>query len=152
VKIRRLQPGDEGILSTLAMDAAEFGLSDDGGPLTALGWQQAGRYLCDASVVHWVAFDADEVVGSLVTIRLPLHVSPGIELLLYEIGVRESWRRRGVGAALVRCMDEWMHTNEIGTVWVLADNEGATSFYSSCGFSSEPDQPRYMVRSTGENA
>ena len=147
LSIRLLEPGDEGVLAILAADAADFGLSDSGEPLPALTDRQSARYLSDSSVVHWAAFDGGEVVGSLVTIALPLPVSPGAELLLYEIGVRRSRRRRGVGTALVRRMDAWMVARDISTVWVLADGEDARTFYASCGFVSEHPAPAYMVRS-----
>ena len=146
--VRSLEPGDEHALEILATDAADFGLSDDGRRLTALDAQQAALYVRDPSVVHWVALYGDELVGSLVTIVLPLPVSPGSELLLYEIGVRASRRRQGVGSALIRQMDDWMAIRAIETVWVLADDEEAQEFYGSCGFESQHPSPAYMLRST----
>jgi hypothetical protein len=84
MSIRSLESGDDGVLAVLASDAADFGLSNCGDPLPALDGQQSARYLSDSSVIHWVAFDDGEILGSLVTIALPLPISPGAELLLYE--------------------------------------------------------------------
>lgn len=84
MSMRSLKSGDDGVLAVLATDAADFELFDNGDPLPALDGQQSARYLSDSSVVHWVAFDDEEILGSLVTIALPLPISPGVKLLLYE--------------------------------------------------------------------
>jgi len=91
--IRSLESGDDGVLAVLATDAADFELSDNGDPLPALDGQESARYLSDSSVIHWVAFDDGEILGSLVTIALPLPISPGVKLLLYERAWVGSCRR-----------------------------------------------------------
>lgn len=147
--IRLLEPGDEGLLLRLAAEAVDFGMSDSGDSLTPLDAEQAARYLNQDTVAHWVAFEGDELVGSLVTMLLPLPVQPGVEVLLYEIGVRSDCRRRGVGSALVRSMDEWMAARGLESAWVLADNPEAEPFYRACGFEAEKPAPVYMTRSRG---
>lgn len=147
ITVRRLGPGDEAILSTLATEAADFGLSDSGEPLAPLDRQQLAAYLGNRAVLHWAAFDDEAIVGTLVTMALSLPVSPGQELLLYDIGVRRSHRRCGVGTALVARMDDWMTSRGIATVWVFADGPGAVEFYRSCGFVLQSPAPSYMLRS-----
>ena len=92
--IRRLVPGDEAILTLLATDDADFDLGERGRPLKPLGSAAARRYLENPAVLCWVAVEADEVVGHLQCIALPLREDEGQELLLYEIGVRTACRRR----------------------------------------------------------
>jgi N-acetylglutamate synthase-like GNAT family acetyltransferase len=67
------------------------------------------------------------------------------QLLLYEIGVREARRRRGIGRALVQTMSEWMDSEGISEAWVLSDNAGAEAFYGACGFTRDDEQPVQMT-------
>ena len=84
-------------------------------------------------------------IGFLQCNVLALRSGNGLELLLYEIGVHKNWRRRGVGRALLNQMETWMRENNIDTVWVLGDNQGAVEFYRSSGFEIETPQPTYML-------
>ncbi len=143
--IERLGPGDEATLALLAVEDADFDLEDRSRPRQPLPADLAHRYLANPAVLHWVAIEADVVVGFLYCLVVPLRTGDGQEVLLYEIGVRSAWRRRGVGAALIDCMEAWMRTNGVRDVWVLADNPGAIEFYRSSGFEAAPDQPTYMV-------
>lgn len=144
--IRRLGPGDEAILAGLATEDADFDLDARGAPLPPLGPDAAQRYLANPAVLHWVAAEADQIVGHVYCLLVPLRSGAGQELLLYEIGVRQAWRRRGVGRALVDQMHDWMHTNGVDEVWVCADNQVAVAFYQACGLAVEGEQPVYMTQ------
>ena len=147
--IRRLAPGDEGLLALLARDDADFDLAGRGRPTEPLEPEAARRYFQDPAVLHWVATEGDEVVGHLQCTLVSLRNGDGRELLLYEIGVRGAWRRRGVGTALLDRMEVWMRENGVADVWVLADNPEAVDFYGARGFAAEEPQPVYMVRRVG---
>jgi GNAT superfamily N-acetyltransferase len=134
VVVRRLGPGDESVLALLARDDADFDLDGGPGRRTPLPRASARDYLADSHVLHWTAWAGEEVVGSLVCHVLPMRKQPARELLLYEIGVRSAWRRRGVGRRLITTMTDWMRVESIVTAWVLADNPGAEQFYAACGF------------------
>jgi len=86
------------------------------------------------------------VIGFLYCVQVLLRSHPGQELLLYEIGVRQAHRRKGVGRALLDHMARWMQKNDISEVWVCADNRVAVDFYRGCGFASEEPQPVYLTR------
>jgi ribosomal protein S18 acetylase RimI-like enzyme len=146
VSIRRLGPGDESILARLALEDRDFDLDGRGEPLQPLEPGLARNYLANPAVLHWIASQDGELVGFLYCMLLPLRSGAGRELLLYEIGVRSAWRRRGTGRALLDHMEDWMRTNAIGEVWVCADNPVAVDFYRGCGFDAEGDQPIYMTR------
>ena len=146
VSIKRLGPGDEAILELLAREDADFDLEGRGGSLTPLKPALAQRYLANPGVLHWVAVEAGVVVGFLYCSLVLLRSGSGQELLLYEIGVRQAWRRQGVGRALLSHMENWMQSNEVREVWVCADNQVAVAFYRGCGFASETPQPLYMTR------
>lgn len=134
VIIRRLGPGDEPVLTLLAQDDADFDLEGGPGRRTPLAEASARSFLADPHVLHWAAWAGKDVVGSLVCHVLPMRKEPARELLLYEIGVRSAWRRRGVGRLLISTMTDWMRAEGIVTAWVLADNPDAELFYEACGF------------------
>jgi ribosomal protein S18 acetylase RimI-like enzyme len=144
--IKRLGPGDEPILDRLAKEDADFDLDGRGAARRPLDAAAARRYLANPAVFHWVAIEGEEIVGFLYCILLPLRSNEGRELFLYEIGVRKSRRRHGIGRALLCQMEEWMRENGIRDVWVCADNHVAADFYRGCGFSAEGTQPVYMTR------
>jgi ribosomal protein S18 acetylase RimI-like enzyme len=146
LSIKRLGPGDEASLELLTREDADFDLEGRGGGLEPLKPIMAQRYLANPAVLHWVALEGDAIAGFLYCIHLPLRSGDGQELLLYEIGVRKSARRRGVGRALLSHMENWMQSNAVRVVWVAADNRVAVDFYRGCGFSAEPEQPVYMTR------
>lgn len=145
-QIKRLGTGDETILTELALDVIDFDLDHEDKPKRPLDAATAQRYLANPAVLHWVAYTPNVVIGSLYCTVLPVPANDGQELVLYEIGVRNAWRRHGVGRALLNEMDRWMRDNGVKYVWVLADNEIAVSFYQSGGFEIEDEQPVYMAR------
>ena len=147
VPIRRLGPGDEATLELLAKDDADFDLEGRSHALPPLKPSMAQRYLANPSVLHWIAVQDGVVTGFLYCAHLLLRSHPGQELLLYEIGVRQAHRRKGVGRALLDYMARWMQKSEISEVWVCADNRVAVDFYRGCGFASEEPQPVYLTRS-----
>jgi ribosomal protein S18 acetylase RimI-like enzyme len=148
ISIRRLGPGDEGLLAAIAGEADDFDLPGASAPEEALPDAEATAYLSDPAVLHWVAEDGGHLVGELLCHVLRLPSGAGRELLLYAIGVRSAYRRRGVGTALVRQMLGWARKEGIEEVWVVADNPGAVAFYAACGFArgAEGEQAVYLQR------
>ncbi|NLE22365.1 MAG: GNAT family N-acetyltransferase [Actinobacteria bacterium] len=136
VSIRRLGPGDEELLAAIAGEADDFDLPGASAPEEPLDHAQAVAYLTDPAVlhVHWVAEEDGLLVGELLCHVLRLPSAAGRELLLYSIGVRSAYRRRGIGTALMREMLGWARREGIEVVWVVADNAGAAAFYVACGF------------------
>ncbi|MBV9879164.1 MAG: GNAT family N-acetyltransferase [Gemmatirosa sp.] len=152
VTVRRLGPGDEDVLALLAREDADFDLDGRSGSAEPLGAEHARRFLANPAVLQWIAAEGDHVVGLLLCIIVPLRSGAGEELLLYEIGVRSAWRRRGVGRALLDAMERWMRDHAIDEVWVLGDNAGAVEFYRACGFAPEMPQPTYLLRTLSDGA
>jgi GNAT superfamily N-acetyltransferase len=97
-------------------------------------------------VLHWAAEEDRAVVGHLLCYVERRRRGDERQLLLYEIGVRSDRRRRGIGRALLEAMDEWMRSEGVREVWVLADHGGAEAFYAACGFVRSVDQPVAMER------
>ena len=146
VSIKRLGPGDEATLESLAREDADFDLEGRSSGLTPLKPGQAQRYLASPHVLHWVAQHEAVITGFLSCSLVLLRSDPGKELLLYEVGVRSAFRRQGVGRALLTHMESWMQSNDVGVVWVCADNAVAVEFYRGCGFQLEAQQPVYLTR------
>jgi ribosomal protein S18 acetylase RimI-like enzyme len=146
VSIRRLGPGDEATLDLLAAQDADFDLDGRGNPHRPLEPVAAACFLANPAVLFWVAVAENEVIGFLYCLHVPLRSGDGHELLLYEIGVRRAWRRRGAGRALMDEMDGWMRANDVAEVWVLSDNDAAVEFYRAAGLVAAESQPVYMTR------
>jgi GNAT superfamily N-acetyltransferase len=144
-RIRLLGPGDEALLALLAEEEQDFDLPGRVTPRTPLAHADAVAYLGDPSVLHWVAEEDGRVVGDLLCYVERRWIGAPCQLLLYEIGVREADRRRGIGTALVETMRRWMEKESIEEVWVLADNRGAEDFYASCGFVRDDEQGVLMT-------
>lgn len=145
IAIRRLTSDDEEILALLARDDEDFDVDDRGKERAPLPSAVARQFLGDANVLVWIAEEGAAVVGFL-SCQLVRRRADAPELLLYEIGVREAHRRRGVGRALVDTMSTWMSAHAVAEVWVLADNNGAVAFYRACGFAVPDGQATYMTR------
>jgi GNAT superfamily N-acetyltransferase len=144
-RIRLLGPGDEALLARLAEEEQDFDLPGRVTPRTPLADADAAAYLADPSVLHWVAEEDGRVVGDLLCYIERRWIGRPRQLLLYEIGVREADRRRGVGTALVDAMRRWMAQESVEEVWVLADNPGAEAFYAACGFVRDDEQGVLMT-------
>lgn len=144
---RRLGLDDIALLETIARDAPEF---DMGGrtdsPLEPLDRQAALVFLNHPDVLYWVAERDGHVDGLLLCYVQYLWHAPAREVMLYDIGVRSSARRQGIGQALIETMEAWMLENGIADVWVPADNPGAEAFYAACGFEMDEEQSVMMSK------
>ena len=150
--IRRLGPSDEPLLRALALEDADFDIEGRGGDRAPVSPEDGRGFLSDPAVMFWVAEEparggaSREIVGFLHCQLVRKRAGEASELLLYEIGVRARARRRGVGGTLLEAMRAYMGAHGIAEVWVLADNPGATAFYTASGFEAAEAQPVYLTR------
>jgi ribosomal protein S18 acetylase RimI-like enzyme len=88
---------------------------------------RAGHHLCLAYV--------DDVAAGFVSGVEMVHPDKGLEMFLYELGVGEAYRGRGIGQSLVNALAQ--RARELGCygMWVLTepDNEAARRTYGSAG-------------------
>jgi len=145
LEIKLLGPSDASTLRLLAQEDAAFGLEARAEPAPALSPADAEGYLRDPHVLHWVAADGGRIAGHLLCYRQLRRIGAREQLLLYEIGVRASRRRQGVGRALCATMADWMRDHGVAKAWVLADNPGAQAFYQAMGFSVDEPSPVQMT-------
>jgi ribosomal protein S18 acetylase RimI-like enzyme len=121
VDVRRLGPGDE-----KAVHAARslFDHPPEG--------EATRRFLAEPTHHLLVAYDgADTPLGFVSGVEL-IHPDKGTEMFLYELGVDESARRRGVGGTLVQALAALAREQGCDDMWVLADadNEAAQATYT----------------------
>jgi ribosomal protein S18 acetylase RimI-like enzyme len=97
--------------------------------------QQGNIFLSDQNNLFLLAFEDDKPVGFLTAHRLQRFDKRKAEILLYEIGVHQDYRRKGVGKSLINEVKKW--ANEVGAaeIWVLTEktNPAAISLYQSVG-------------------
>lgn len=96
--------------------------------------EEPGSHLC-------FAYEHGEPAGFVSGVELT-HPDKGTELFLYELGVDERWRRRGIGAALVRALADLGRARGCRGMWVLTDraNDAALATYRRAGAVGGGDQ------------
>lgn len=129
--VRRLGPGDESALALLAREETDFTGEDPSPPLTP---EATRAFLSDPGVWHWHAEADGQPIGFLLAYAHRQRHGEARHVMFDEIGVRENWRQRGVGRALLAALHAQMRAEQIQEVWVLADNPEAQAFYESCGY------------------
>jgi ribosomal protein S18 acetylase RimI-like enzyme len=112
IEIRKLGPGDEGVLGTVAPGVFDEAVRPD----------LARRFLATPTYRIFVALDGDLVVG-MVTGFTHFHPDKDEEFFVNELGVDDAWRRQGIGERLLRailaeakamgCADAWLGTEHV---------------------------------------
>jgi ribosomal protein S18 acetylase RimI-like enzyme len=140
IAVRRLGPGDEDLLARLALDGQRYeedGVVATGAPLAPA---DASALLSDDRTHLFVAFATDgraddDPVGFVVVNELLHWHTFGRMLLIYEIGVADDHRRRGVGRALFDAVRALAVERRIPEGFVLTNesNAPAMGFYAAVG-------------------
>ena len=113
--VRRLGSGDEDVVARLAERA----------PQSAL--------LADDSTIFLVAFVGDEPIGFVLAYELRRRHGDESMLLVYEVGVDDAYRHRGVAKSLLAELARIARQRGIGEGFVLTDpeNDAANALYAS---------------------
>lgn len=84
---------------------------------------------------HLLIAYLDDVAAGFVSGVEIGHPDKPMEMLIYELGVDEPYRRRGIGRALVQTLGELARTRDCKAMWVPIepDNEAAVATYRSAG-------------------
>jgi ribosomal protein S18 acetylase RimI-like enzyme len=122
--IRRLGPGDERMLQTLAQRNKDF-VPDD-------AW--AAAFLVDRRNCILVELAAGLPVGFVLLYLLP-RFDGRIGAFLYELGVDEGFRRRGIGRGLIEEAKRVARGAGAFEMYVLTDpeNDAANALYAATG-------------------
>jgi ribosomal protein S18 acetylase RimI-like enzyme len=101
----------------------------------------AERFLAGDGHHLLVAYEAGVPAGMVTGVELT-HPDKGTEMFLYELGVDEPFRGRGIGRALVSALAELARERGCYGMWVLtdADNGAALAAYAGAGGVPEASQ------------
>ena len=83
-------------------------------------------FLADPSHHLFVAFDEGAAVGFVTGVEMT-HPDKGTEMFLYELGVDESARNRGVGTALVTALADAARARGCFGMWVLTERDNVAA-------------------------
>ncbi len=84
------------------------------------------RFLADERHHLLIAY-VDGVPAGMVTGVEMTHPDKGTEMFLYELGVDESFRRRGVGRALTSALADLARELDCYGMWVITDEDNAAA-------------------------
>jgi ribosomal protein S18 acetylase RimI-like enzyme len=136
IRVRRLTRGDEAVVQRLTADVDQFELS--GAPprdLPVPRTEEAARFLSVETNHLLLGFDHDEPVGLLLAYELLRRHGDEPKMHLYEIGVHEDYRRRGIGRSLIEGFAGLCRARGARHAFVLTDesNRAAMALYASTG-------------------
>jgi ribosomal protein S18 acetylase RimI-like enzyme len=136
IEVRRLVSGDEDVVQRLTADDRRFEAPwTPPRNIPVPDTDTAARFLTEETNHLLVAFDRDEPVGLLLAYELLRRHGDEPKMLLYEIGVREDYRRRGIGRTLIEAFAELARARGARRAFVLTDesNPAAMALYASAG-------------------
>jgi aminoglycoside 3-N-acetyltransferase I len=119
IEIRRLAPGDEEVVAALAEQEPP----------------DAAALLRDERTVYVAALDGGRPIGYVYAHELLRRHGDRSMLFVYDLGVDEEYRRRGIATRLLRELETIARARGIRTGFVLtnAGNDAAMALYESVG-------------------
>ncbi|MGE0227291.1 MAG: GNAT family N-acetyltransferase [Dehalococcoidia bacterium] len=119
--VRKLGPGDEGQVS-------RAGHLFDKVPRA----EATARFLRETNHHLLIAYEGHEPAGFVSGVEVT-HPDKGTEMLIYELGVDEAFRRRGIATALLAALRELAIERGCYGMWVLHDddNDAARATYAN---------------------
>lgn len=133
-KIKKLNSNDEQLFRQLISLFQEV-FDAEAGTYAPLESGYIQNLLASNSFAVWVALEEGLVVGG-VTLRIwQTYTKPGKEGYIYDLGVSDKHRRKGIGKDLIATCIDYAKSNQIYTLWVQteSDDTGAVAFYSGIG-------------------
>lgn len=96
---------------------------------------QGKKFLANPDNALFLGLIDDQPVGFLTAHRLQRFDRRQAEVLLYEVGVLEPFRRKGVAKALIAELKTWTKKINADEIWVLTEqsNLPAVALYQSAG-------------------
>jgi aminoglycoside 3-N-acetyltransferase I len=137
LEIRRLAGGDVALARTTFALMVEVFDEADAAPL---GEPYVARLLARDDFWAFAALIDGRPVGGLTAHVLPMTRAESTELFIYDLAVRASHQRQGIGRALVDATLAAARDAGIASVFVPADNEDvhALDFYRAIGGDEAP--------------
>jgi ribosomal-protein-alanine N-acetyltransferase len=140
MNIERLSPGEDGEVLRAAQ------LLDEAPDPAAVR-----AYLADPRNIFLLAYENGTPVGFLRGTELGQLKSERKQMFLYEIEVTKEFRRRGVGAELIRWLVRYCRERGFEEIFVFTDpsNQPAVGLYTSTGAVTETPADRMFVYQLG---
>ena len=91
----------------------------------------------------------NEVVGGLTAYVLVNYQVEGASIYIYDLGVKENFRNKGIGKSLIKFLIDYSKQNNIQDIFVdteQIDNEEAIAFYNKTGFDTETKVLQYTYK------
>lgn len=103
--------------------------------------EAAERFVADPLHHMLIAYVDGRPAGMVTGVEMT-HPDKGTEMFLYELGVDEAYRRRGIGSALAAELARFARDRGCYFQWVLVDddNEAALATYRRAGTTEESPQ------------
>lgn len=97
------------------------------------------QLLSNPAFICIAAINNEEVVGGLTAYELPMYYAAYSECYIYDVGVKATFQRMGIGKLLIAALKEHCNVNNIKTMFVEAQEEDvhAIDFYRATGASEE---------------
>lgn len=118
-----------------------------------LAWhaRQGKSFLENPNTCFLVAFWGLRPCGFVMAYRLPRFDRRQAEVLLYEIGVDENYRRRGIGTSLIKETKRWAAEGGAEEVWVLANRSNLPAMAMDRSTGGEEDEASDITMFTYRN-
>lgn len=94
-----------------------------------------------------------EVIGGLTAYRLPSYEEMASTIYIYDLGIKEAFRMKGIGKKLVNFLLDYAQNHQVNAVFVdteQVDNEEAIAFYNTVGFDTQTKVLQYTFNCQGE--
>ncbi len=113
--------------------------------------RQGRSFLEDPNTCFLVAFWDQRPCGFVTAYRLPRFDQQQAEVLLYEIGVDEDYRKRGIATALIDETKRWAAEVGAEEVWVLTNRSNLPAMAMFRSTSGEEDEAPDITMFTYRN-
>ena len=109
------------------------------------------RFLAEHGHHLLVAYDGAVPIGFISGVET-VHPDKGTEMFLYELGVAESHRRRGVARALIERLATIARGAGCYGMWVATDDENVAALATYEGAGAKRDKERAVILTWGFDA
>ncbi|MFM2387895.1 MAG: hypothetical protein RL660_2652 [Bacteroidota bacterium] len=126
-RIIRLKATDTAILQALLEKLVQ--------PEEKLTSEHLRTLLSDKCVYIYIAAEEDELLGYVYAFRFPSLYSNDYMAYLYDIEVKEEYRQRGIGKALIAALKNQLTLDGVDELWLgtATDNVSGQALFSKAG-------------------
>lgn len=97
------------------------------------------KLLCNKDFIVFIALHENTIVGGLTVHILPSYYAELAEVYIYDVAVKNSFQRKGIGKKLLQALTVYCRQNNYQQFFVHADEAdiNALEFYSTTGGSAQ---------------